>query len=118
MLPDEGFAIAESIGEHDRLTVLTENIRIGPGRRVDRLDEESELQRLRHGGSPRWSASPEEPTNTKPPSAHRRGLGIRAVPSASRRRPPGRRRLRRRFDAEPSRFSCGRPYHKSSEPTW
>ena len=59
MLADEGFAIVEPIGKHDRFAVLTENIRIGTGRRVDGLDEESELQRVLHGGSPRWPASPE-----------------------------------------------------------
>jgi len=60
MFADEGFAIAEPIGEHHRFAVLAEHIRIGTGRRVDGLDEESELQGVRHGGSPCWSASPEE----------------------------------------------------------
>ena len=68
MLADEGFAIAESIGEHDRFAILTENIRIGAGRRVDGLDEESELQRVLHGGSPRWSASPEGAQKQKAPA--------------------------------------------------
>ena len=45
MLADEGLAIAESISEHDRFAVLAENVRIGTERRVDGLDEESELQR-------------------------------------------------------------------------
>ena len=75
MLADEGFAIAESIGEHDRFAILTQNIRIGAGRRVDGLDEESELQRVLHGGSPRWSASPEGPTNESPRRLADRGLG-------------------------------------------
>src|SRR5262245_29837107 len=48
MLADEGFAIAEPIGEHDSFAVLTENISIGTGRRVDGLDEKSELQRVLH----------------------------------------------------------------------
>lgn len=37
MLADEGFAIAESIGEHDRFAILAENVRIGAGWRVDGL---------------------------------------------------------------------------------
>ena len=41
--------IAESIGEHDRIAVLAENVCIGTRRRVDGLDEESELQRALHG---------------------------------------------------------------------
>jgi hypothetical protein len=52
MLADEGFAIAESIGEHDRFAILAENVRVGAARRVNRLDEESELQRVLHSGFP------------------------------------------------------------------
>jgi hypothetical protein len=48
MLADEGLAIAESIGKHDRFAILAENVRIGTGRPVDRLDEKSELQRALH----------------------------------------------------------------------
>ena len=44
MLADEGLAIAEPVGEHDRLAVLAQHVRIGPRRRVDGLDEESEFQ--------------------------------------------------------------------------
>jgi len=48
MLADEGLAIAESIGEHDRFTVLAQHVPIGAEQRVDGLDEESELQRALH----------------------------------------------------------------------
>ena len=41
VLTDEGLAIAESIGEYDCLVVLAKNVPIGPGRRVDGLDEKS-----------------------------------------------------------------------------
>ena len=69
MLADEGFAIAKSVGEHDRFTVFAQNVRIAAERRVDGLDEESELQRVLHGGSPCPSASPEEAHKQKPPLA-------------------------------------------------
>ena len=52
MLADEGFAIAESIGEHDRFAILAEDVRIGATWRVNRLDEESERQRVVHHGFP------------------------------------------------------------------
>ena len=74
MFADEGFVIAESIGEHDRFAILPQNIGIGAGRRVNGLDEESELQRGLHGGSPRRSASPEGPTNESPRRFTDRGL--------------------------------------------
>jgi hypothetical protein len=74
MLADEGFAIAESIGEHHRFAILTQNVRIGAGRRVYRLDEESELKRVLHGGSPGWPASPGGPTNKNPRRLADRGL--------------------------------------------
>ncbi len=48
MLADEGFAVAEPVGEHDRFAILAENVPIGTGRRVDGLDEESELQGVLH----------------------------------------------------------------------
>lgn len=48
MLADEGFAVAEPIGEHDRFAILAQNVPIGTGRRVDGLDEESELQGVLH----------------------------------------------------------------------
>src|SRR5262245_19264849 len=68
MLADKGFAIAEPVGEHDRFAVLAESVRIGTGRRVDGLDEESELQRVLHGGSPCWPASPEETQKQQAPA--------------------------------------------------
>src|SRR5471032_2710021 len=74
MLSDESFAIAESIGEHDRFAILTQNVRIGAGRRVHGLDEESELQRVLHGGSPRWPASPGGPQTSSPYRIADRGL--------------------------------------------
>ncbi|AUB40136.1 hypothetical protein COO91_06140 [Nostoc flagelliforme CCNUN1] len=48
MLTDEGLAVAESVGEHDRFAILAKNVPIGAGRRVDGLDEESELQGVLH----------------------------------------------------------------------
>ena len=74
VLADEGFAIAESISEDDRFAILTENVRIGAGRRVDRLDEESELQSILHDGSPCPSASRKGPTCKSPRRRCRQGL--------------------------------------------
>ena len=48
MLADEGLAVAEPVGEHDRFAILAQNVPIGTGRRVDGLDEESELQGVLH----------------------------------------------------------------------
>lgn len=48
MLADEGLAVAKSVGEHDRFAILAKNVPIGTGRRVDGLDEESELQGVLH----------------------------------------------------------------------
>lgn len=48
MLADEGLAVAEPVGEHDRFAILAKNVPIGTGRRVDGLDEESELQGVLH----------------------------------------------------------------------
>ena len=48
MLADEGLAVAEHAGEHDRFAILAQNVPIGTGRRVDGLDEESELQGVLH----------------------------------------------------------------------
>jgi len=50
---DEGLAIAEPVGEHDRLTVLAEDVRIAARGRMHGLDEEAELRRGLHVGSPR-----------------------------------------------------------------
>ena len=44
MLADEGLAVAKPVSEHDRFAVLAQDVRIGPGRRVDGLDEEAEVQ--------------------------------------------------------------------------
>ena len=50
------------------------------------------------------------PTSKSPRWLRRRGLGVRTMPSASRRSPPGRRRLRR-FAAEHYYLSCSARYH-------
>ena len=114
VLADERLAIAEPIGEHDRFAVLAEHVRIGAERRVDGLDEESELQRIPACGSPCPSASPAEAQKQKPPPALPTGAWCANYPSVSRRGPPGRRRLRR-FAAEQYYFSCSARYHTGGE---
>ncbi|HXV82799.1 MAG TPA: hypothetical protein VEG60_23285 [Candidatus Binatia bacterium] len=69
MLVDEGLAIAEPISEHDRFTVLAENVCIRARRRVDGLDEESELERALHGGLLVRRHHRTEITKRKPPPA-------------------------------------------------
>src|SRR6185503_19804191 len=96
MLADEGLAIAEPVGEHDRRAVLAQDVRIGPRWRVNRLDEKSKL----HG---------ECPKRKSPCRSGRQGLGHQNCPSASRRGPPGRRL--RRCAAEQSCFSYCARYH-------
>src|SRR5262245_25186757 len=69
MLADEGLAIAEAIGEHDRFAVLAENVCIGARRRMNGLDEESELEGALHGGLLVRRLHRTESTNRKPPPA-------------------------------------------------
>jgi hypothetical protein len=45
MLTDECLAIAELISKHDRLSVLAQNVCIGTGWGVHRLNEKAELQK-------------------------------------------------------------------------
>jgi hypothetical protein len=56
------------------------------------------------------------PTSESPRWLRRRGLGVRTMPSASRRSPPGRRRLRR-FAAEQHYVSCSARYHTTFQRT-
>src|SRR6185437_15128861 len=76
VLPDEGLAIAQPVGEDDRLAVLAQDIRVGTQRRVNGLDEESELQLIRHVVSLLEGIAGPGPKTKTPASAADRGLGL------------------------------------------
>jgi hypothetical protein len=53
VLADERLAIAKAISQHHGLSVFAQDVGVGARRRVDRLDEETELQSFLHERAPK-----------------------------------------------------------------